>query len=351
VTSSVSHDNRRHGLISYGPAFNASAPAYANSNFYVGHVSAYRNLGDPALTSNSGNGIVLGSLQGGTVERSSAWGNGSLCSATQCGAGIWTYDSTGINIQHNESYSNRSSSHVDGDGFDLDQNVSSSYLQYNYSHDNGGAGLLDYSGASNSNHANNTIRYNVSENDARDNDGAVTISGHVYKDAVYGNTVYVSPSSGVALAALKVVGSPSGVSARNNILDATGGVVLVSSPAVGTGAILFQQNDYSGAFRLVWGTGSYAGLDGWRQATGQERLGLTPTGLAMDPRLANPGHGGTVGNPDLLASLGAYRLSSGSPLVGSGLNLETWFGTDPGGQDFYGDQIPVGSALSVGASQ
>jgi hypothetical protein len=351
VTSSTTHDNRLHGLISYGPAFNASAPAYANSNFYVGHVSAYGNLGDPALTTNSGNGIVLGSLQGGTIERSSAWGNGSRCSARQCGAGIWTYDSTGITIQHNESYSNQSSSHIDGDGFDLDQNVSSSYLQYNYSHDNGGAGFLDYSGASNTSHANNTIRYNISENDARTNDGAVTIGGHVYRDAVYGNTVYISPSGGASPAALKVVGSPSGVTVRNNILDATGGLPMISSPAIGTGAIVFQQNDYSAAFWVTWGLTSYTGLDAWRQATGQERLGLTKTGLAVDPWLANPGSGATIGNPDLLATLGAYRLKAGSPLIGIGLNLLASFGIDGGGRDFYGVQIPLGSALNVGASE
>jgi hypothetical protein len=351
VTSTKTHDNRLHGLITYGPTFNPIVPAYANSNFYVGHVSAYGNLGDPALTTNSGNGIVLGSLQAGTLERSSAWGNGSRCSARQCGAGIWTYDSTGITIQHNESFSNQSSSHIDGDGFDLDQNVSSSYLQYNYSHDNGGAGYLDYSGASNASHAGNTIRYNISENDARTNDGALTIGGRVYGDAVYGNTVYITPSGGASPAALKVVGSPSGVTVRNNILNATGGPPMITSPAMGTGAILFQQNDYSPAFRVTWGLSSYTGLDAWRQATGQERLGLTQTGLALDPGLTNPGHGATIGNPDLLASLDAYRLKAGSPLIGTGLNLRATFGIDSGGQDFYGAQIPPGSALNVGASE
>ncbi|HKW60272.1 MAG TPA: right-handed parallel beta-helix repeat-containing protein [Candidatus Dormibacteraeota bacterium] len=351
ITSSATHDNRLHGLISYGPAFNAVAPAYANSSFYVGHVSAYRNLGDPALTTNSGNGIVLGSVQSATIERSGAWANGTSCKARQCGAGIWTYDSTLVTIQYNESYTNGSASRVDGDGFDLDQNVSGSYLQYNYSHDNGGAGILDYTGLGNLSHANNTIRYNISENDARTNDGSLTLGGHVSKDAIYGNTIFVSPAAGASPAAVKVVGYPAGVSVRNNILDATGATPAISSPAIGTGAVLFQQNDYPGTFRVVWGFSSFSAIDAWRQATGQERLGGNPTGLVVDPSLVSPGQGGTIVDPDRLPMLQAYTLTSASPLIGAGLNLESAFGTNPGSQDFYGVQIDQATALSVGASQ
>jgi hypothetical protein len=277
-------------------------------------------------------------------------GNGSLCSATQCGAGIWTYDSTGVTIQYNESYSNHSASRVDGDGFDLDQNVSSSYMQYNYSHNNDGAGFLDYSGLMNSAHTGNAVRYNISENDARTADGAITVGGHVYKDAVYNNTVFISAPSVMAPTALKVFSAPSGVTVRNNILDAAGGLALISSPALGTAGVLFQQNDYSASFRVVWGYTSYTALDAWRSATGQERMTITPTGLAKDPSLASPGHGGTVGNPDLLGSLSAYRLLPASPMVAAALNLQNLFGIDMGGHDFCGMAGSAGLALNVGAN-
>lgn len=349
VTSSTLHDNRRGGLIAYGPAFNPNAPSYAVTNFYAGHVSAYSNQGDPNLTTNSGNGIVLGSVQGATIERSSAWSNGSICSALQCGAGIWTYDSTAITIQYNESYSNRSARRVDGDGFDLDQNVSNSYLQYNYSHNNGGAGLLVYSGLANSAHVNNTVRFNISENDARSNNGALTISGHVWRDAVYGNTIFLSGSIGASPVAVEIAGSPSGVTVRNNILAESGDVPLVRSPAQGSGAVLFQRNDYPEVPRVIWGLTIYGSLATWSAATGQERLGSTQVGLAASPALANPGNGGTVGNPDLLAGLAAYHLLSGSPVTSAGLNLQTFFGTDPGSHDFYGVQLSLTSPPNIGA--
>src|SRR5207244_1267412 len=73
---------------------------------------------------NSGSGIVLGSVNNGLVERSVAHDNGDLCHANECGAGIWAYDSTGITIQSNLSYSNETGGRTDGDGFDLDQNTS-----------------------------------------------------------------------------------------------------------------------------------------------------------------------------------------------------------------------------------
>ena len=56
--------------------------------------------------------------------------------------GIWTYNSNDVLIQYNESYDNKAG-HIDGDGFDLDGGTTNSILQYNYSHDNDGAGILE----------------------------------------------------------------------------------------------------------------------------------------------------------------------------------------------------------------
>ncbi len=112
--------------------------------------------------------------------------------------------------------------------------------------------------------------------------------------------------------------------------------------------MLFQQNDYSASFRVVWGSASYTALDAWRSATGPERMTMTPTGIAKDPSLVNPGHGGTIGNPDLLSSLGAYRLTSASLMVAAGLNLQSLFGTDMGGHDFYGVALPAGLPPDLG---
>ena len=59
------------------------------------------------------------------------------------GVGIWAFDSSGIVFAHNESFGNGSPEITDdGDGFDFDRGVSHSVMVDNYSHDNGGVGLL-----------------------------------------------------------------------------------------------------------------------------------------------------------------------------------------------------------------
>src|SRR5207302_2714042 len=74
-------------------------------------------------------------------------------------------------ISHCESYSNqKGGTGSDGGGFDLDNNSTNCVVQYNYSHDNVGAGYLifdydDHTGQIST--SNNIVRYNLSENDAR----------------------------------------------------------------------------------------------------------------------------------------------------------------------------------------
>src|SRR5205823_7800775 len=187
-------NNGRAGLITYGPPFQPGAPAYANRDVAVDHVKASNNNGDPDdLVHNSGSGIVLGSVRNGLVERSVAHDNGELCRANECGAGIWAYDSTKITLQFNLSYDNQTGGRTDGDGFDLDQNTSDSVVQYNYSYDNDGAGFLLFCGPVTGAHRNNTVRYNISQNDGRQNSlGAISAGGDISGDAVYNNTVYLS---------------------------------------------------------------------------------------------------------------------------------------------------------------
>jgi len=65
--------------------------------------------------------------------------------------------------------------------------------------------------------------------------------------------------------------------------------------------------------------------------------------------LTNPGGGGTIGNPDLLATISAYRLLPGSPMAGAGLNLGVLFAASVGSHDYYGN--PVQAPPAVGASE
>jgi hypothetical protein len=105
---------------------------------------------------------------GGLVDRCVAWENGALCNQTPGGpCGIWTAGSRRITIQRCESFRNRTGNAPDGDGFDLDGGSIECVLQYNYSHDNDGAGILVYTYP----YApwadrGNIVRYNICEGDA-----------------------------------------------------------------------------------------------------------------------------------------------------------------------------------------
>jgi hypothetical protein len=359
ITNSSVHDNLRGGLFTFGATTNA------NTNVYVGHVKAYNNTGVAGLFAQSGivtgHGIVLGSVNGGKIERSIAHDNGSLGDG---GAGIWTYDSNNVAIQYNESYNNRTGGTHDGDGFDLDQNVSNSVMQYNYSHGNDGGGYLLAQRLNNSLHTNNVVRYNISANDGRRNNyGAIHLWGRIINAEIYANTVYEPAGVNGLHATVRIHNSgllstqaPLHVHFRNNVLQTTGGVpmIYISASALASASDLkFQGNDYwstGSAFTINWGNSNYTSLNAFR-ATGQEKNGTTSTGLQVDPKLTTPTTVQTFGNADLLASLASYRLQSGSPMIGAGLNLTTLFAIATGGKDFWGDAAPAGGSFEIGADE
>ena len=138
-------------------------------------ILSYRNSGIAGAAGNTGSGITMGGVKGGMIERSVAYDNGWLCDANEGPVGIWTYDSYGVVIQHNELYRNRTNGPADGGDFDLDQNTRNALVQYNYSHDNYGPGYLFSHSPNTFSHSGNTVRYNISENDGRRNSAAAIL--------------------------------------------------------------------------------------------------------------------------------------------------------------------------------
>ncbi len=352
----AAHGNGRGGILTF------AAEPRAHQGVYVGDSRAYENPGTPDTTRNSGNGIVLGGVDGGLVERCVVHGNGRTGWLPN---GVWAYDSRRIVIQLNEAYDNHSVGPADGGGFALDQHVSESVLQYNWSHDNDGAGYLLAHRFGDGLHAGNIVRYNVSQNDGRRNgNAAIRVWGGVRDAEIHNNTVYVSTAPGERWPrALGVDNAtveahrPREVRVRSNIFVTAGGLSLVAVTATALGRpadLRLEGNAYhatGGPFRVVWGATVYEDLGSWREATAQERVGDAPTGFEGDPGLAEPGGGGILGDPDRLAGLDAYRLASGSGLVDAGLNLPALFGVDPGPHDFYGTSIPQGRGYEPGAHE
>lgn len=349
VTHDTFHDNAHAGLQTYGPTPRTS-PTYVNHTVTVQYVTVYNNDDSSPSTAPNPGGIVLGNVDGASVSYSSVYNNGSAC-AMECGAGILTHDSKNITIEHSLSYANRTNSSADGDGFALGENTSNSTLQYNYAYNNDGAAFL-LAGSSDRSRTGNTVRFNISQNDARKNSyGSISAYSNANSDAIYNNTVYLSPSAnGATPAGMKIYGGDN-ITVRNNIFYATGGLCAVSSVIdFTTSNVLFQQNDYY-PFAVNWGSHPYATLNSWRSATGEETLNDRATGLVSYPGLTDAGKGSLLTDPTTLGQLTQYELINGSAAKNIGLNLKSQFNTNVGSVDFYGALLPNSSQLSIGAAE
>ena len=280
ISDSLAHDNMEAGVAVYGPSLQPSAPRYAHANVTVSSVQAYRNAGDAKNTErNTGNGIVLGSVSTGLIEQSAAYENGWLCAAPQGPAGIWTYDSTAVVIEHNVAHDNYTGGDADGDGFDLDQNTSDCVLQNNVAYNNDGAGLMLYAETAGTYNRNNIIRNNVSTGSPRNAVwyGGITVAGNVTGADISGNSVTVSgagsgpgpgPSSGpgpgpgpstgpgpgpgsgpgpVQSPVVRLAGTLQGVVLSNNRLTSDGaGPIVATQDGANASAVLKSGNQLSG---------------------------------------------------------------------------------------------------------
>jgi hypothetical protein len=363
ATNCVLHDNEYYGMLVTG-VYDFNATTYANRDVDVRQCRAFDNSGDPAYRDgHSGNGIVLADTDGGTIERSIAYNNGFLCGSTGGGpVGLWTWDSNNITIQYNESYANRrGTAPADGGGLDLDGGVTNSKVQYNYTHNNDGAGVLvgSYPWAAFPT-SGNVVRYNVSVSDGRANSYAgiyvYSEDAGVTNTDIYNNTVYQTPAASGTPSAVRVEhwwGTAGSVRFRNNLLVADDGVPLLDVPS-GMSDLTFQGNDYWSnydPFVIKWGGSTYGTLPNWRSASGTETLNGNPVGRARNPRLVAPGSAPTLGDPDKLTTLDAYRIRSDSLARDAGLNLPASFGTSVGPRDYFGTSIPQNAAFDIGANE
>lgn len=350
ISDSTVRDNKDAGLSTYGPDFDARDPAYAHERVTVSRVRAFGNDGDPAAHGrNTGSGIVLGSVHGGRVQRAIAHDNGSRSSAraVEGPEGIWTYDSTRMVIENSVSYANHTGSRSDGGGFGLDNNVSSSVLQYNLSYRNDGPGYLVYSAAANGAQKDNTVRFNLSGSDSRKFSlyGAIVAYGKRIKNVdIYHNTVVQEANGAVRAPALRLQEGLRDATVRNNVFVTDGVPLVASSAAYKPTAVRFQGNSYfsSGEWTVEWGVGSYDGLSGWRTGTGQEVLGSIATGTTEDPCL--PGAAAPI-----TSVAGAARMvPTCADGVAGAVDLEA-LGVDPGPVDYFGDRLS--GSPSAGAAQ
>ncbi|MDX2245213.1 MAG: right-handed parallel beta-helix repeat-containing protein [Bacteroidia bacterium] len=357
ITHAVLHDNGDYGIGVLGKVLPTGHPHH---NIYIAHCMAYDNPGQIGKnTAHTGNGIVVGNTDGVIIEYCQAYNNGAENYYNGGGpVGIWIWDSHKGVIQFCESHHNKTGSTKDGGGFDLDGGCTESVIQYCYSHDNDGAGFLlaEYNGARPL--RNNTLRYNISQNDARNNDyGGIHFwkgSGILSDVKIYNNVIFMSSGPGITPAAFRSVSAGiDSVLVANNLFITSGNIDLVDKSS-NSADIDFRGNAYysmTGQYRYAEGANQYNNLAAWRTGKGQEMLSGNPVGFEGNPEVSNPGGGGTVGDPTLLFTLNAYNLLSASPLKDTGLELNTVFGLNVGSQDFFNNSIPSNGQFDVGAEE
>ena len=344
-----------------GGVFTYAQQRAVHRNVRVTNSSAFLNAGFFGLLFNSGNGITLSGVDGGLIERCVAHSNGWRSDAANGPIGIWAFNSNNVVIQLNESFSNKTGGTKDGGGFSLDNSTSNSVLQYNYSHDNAGAGYLLAHKWNDFVHTGNVIRYNISQNDARLNRyAAIHTWGRIRNAEIYNNTVYMTFSQGgqraVYLRNTSIEAQdPERLHIRNNIFHVKGGVQLVDAAASVLDAavdVRFEGNVWwtSGSpFRIAWKGVLYSTLAAWRTATGQERLNGLEVGMSADPQLTLPGTAIGYNNAFLIHDVWQYRLKATSPAIDAGVDLAA-LGVTRGPRDYYGAP-PLRNLPDIGAHE
>jgi hypothetical protein len=352
IGNSILYDNLDAGLQTYGPPF-TKVPVYANDDVNISHVTAFHNHGDPRIHAYStGSGIILASVQGGSISWSTSHDNGGAGIAAEGPEGIWAYNSTDIIIAHDVSYNNHTSNRIDGNGFGLDQNTSNSYLEYDLSYGNDGAGYMLFSRFNNRLQSHNVVRFNISYGNSQDGSrrfGGINIVGVVSNTAVYQNTV-VTKSGPYGSPALILGSEIHRITIRNNIFVTRAAPIVAATATLDGSSALLQGNDYytsSSNWLVVWGQNDYSSLDTWRSATGQETLARSSAGFTANPEFTGrlfSFSGKSVGKADSMA----FMLRRSSPLIGKGLNLHLLSGLESTMLDYSGVLVSARSP-NVGA--
>lgn len=317
-------------------------------DIYVGNCLAENNPGDPTnLTNHSGNGIIAGNCQKVTIEYCAATNNGWDMPRIGNGpVGIWAYEADSLTIQHCVSYRNKTSKGgEDGGGFDLDGGVTNSIIQYclSYENDGSGFGIFQYNGASP--WKNNTIRFNISENDglvSTAHAGIYIWNGsndeNQFTDCfIYNNVIYNAPGTTIRF---HEESKRKTFKYYNNIF--VGKDELTKGRSVEDTFLGNNWWSLAGGFNM----NSIKSFNTWITKTGQEKRNGEIKGVNINPGFENA-QGKLITSPLELRTFTKYRLSQNSLLRTKGLDLKTTFGIETGSKDFNGNLVPV---MGIGAS-
>ncbi len=337
VISCTVHDCQANAVIILGGTVWLQAPPYYTTTnvgvfkgVYIGYCTVYNIFGSSGVYDRT---MWLIGCLGGLVERCVVYNCGQRQSGVSDNAQIMWEVSSYCVIQFCECYGN-----FNGSVIDIDLNTDHCTIQYCYTHENDGAGLMDFGSGSGTT---NVIRYCVSRNDTGSQDGASMRLGNAGQ--YYGNTIISSTS----VSSFPCVSIQGNANLWNNILVGNGGLKLIQidsgTPSI-VGNLYYTGNPTTANF-----DGSITTLAAWRSA-GHEKVSNRTFGVIGDPLLSNPTAGANTGTlpGTQLCKITYYDPSGSSPALGAGVPPEL-LEFVPGPIDFHGYPNRTGYTIDIGA--
>ena len=403
-----------HLLISGNKLHGLNGPSSPDNNGIMGiaqlpvisHVTIEKNviydIGGKAggLPGVEGNGIVGIGLNGAVIRHNVAHDLGG--NANTCGGpgGIWLVQANNAVIEKNEVYRVRPlttppAGACDWIGYDMDYSVTNSFIQYNYSHDNWGAGLLFFGKY---NWGPNVARYNVSINDGLASNGRASTTASVQIGgesgtkmllSIYNNTIIGAEGANPAGTNLAFNLNSTTVIPTGHVMNnlffhnahapgSSVSTIISTSGSNNAAGFLFKSNTY---FNSLPFAGAMADRTNVRMKTAGTLANWLLNGVDRDSlaSLADPmleqaptvaptcfnGDQGITREGELAACLQGKMpsLQRASPNRGAGLNLSSApYNFDLGGtlttfdgtetyvpRDFFGNLLNTGAGANIGA--
>lgn len=320
------------------------------------------DIDDPAGGVNQCFGIVYSYADAALVQYNLLHDFGAV--STGASAGIFPFGSARNSMISNNEVYNMFRVSGDGVGINLDSGCSGCVVEYNYVHDCDGAGLTCFAYLAGTKPAavaawnNNTFRYNVVQDCAKDHMGSFWVLGDALSNCyVYNNTFVQTESvAGTAMAGYDATGyaatAISGFRFYNNIFyAASNSVKFVNMPAAsGSAANTYFSNNtffpFTGASQVAWFGSTYSTLAAWDTAA------ATVSGnLSSDPALVAPTTEVIYNDPTLIAGFGNVTpTSAASPVVDAGLDLTSAPYSYTGiSRDYAGNSPLYGAGYDIGA--
>ena len=242
---------------------------------------------------------------------------------------IWPFACRNALLQYNEAFNTQTTK--DGHGFDSDYQCTGTTFQYNYSHDNQGGFMLICTepqtwDAHTAFNRNTVVRYNISQND---HTVIFALTGHIDNTRVYNNTVYIAEGLDTDIVTTYVRDGWTGQQYAPNNTQFYNNIIY----NLGSGEYNFSYKNLT-CRNTVWSNNLFYGNHPDSEPEDAHKI-------TADPLFINAG-GAAQGRDTCVA----YQLQEGSPALQAGMII-----ADNGGQDFFGNPVPVWAAPDLGAYQ